>query len=249
LKICGDFKGHKNGFPNFNSELLPDSSEEIHSSTMTIATRIQSPTFLRPEILPSTKNIKSSLKTKPSGTERRRVLFKETVSVRPITHIDDMSEERIHAVWYDKKDFEDIKKGIVSTVRLMMSCQEGNGDSSSSVIDNEEHCSRGLEYRTRDGASARRENKWNALNAVLDEQDRQKELGIQNEKLLSQIYITENRRSRLNALQLGIQDENAAKAAHFSDHSCQRSNEMMDLSNDSECSDADMDYCNVYQES
>jgi hypothetical protein len=212
---------------------------------MTIATRIQSPTFLRPDSITTTKNIKSSLKSKPSGTQRRRVLFKETVSVRPITHIDDMSDERIQAVWYDKKDFEDIKKGIVGTVRLMMSCQEGDGESSC-VIDNEEHCSRGLEYRTREGASARRENKWNALNAVLDEQDRQKELGIQNEKLLCQIYVTENRRSRLHALQLGIQDETAAKAIYSS---CQGSDDMMDLSNDSECSDADMDYCNVYQAS
>jgi hypothetical protein len=82
------------------------------------------------------------------------------------------------------------------------------------MIDNDKYCSRGLECRTRKGASVRRANRWNALDAVFVEQDRQRDLGIRNEKLLCQIYVAETCRSRLKALTLGIQDEKAAIAIH-----------------------------------
>ena len=96
-------------------------------------------------------------------------------------------------------------------VRLLMMTHGDN-----TMIDNEEHCSRGLEYRTREGAAARRANKWNAREAVLNEQHRQRELEIRNEKLLCQIYVAENCHSRLNALKLGIEDEKAAMAIYYS---------------------------------
>jgi hypothetical protein len=197
-----------------------------------ICTRIQSPKLLREDSLVNSasekSNGKSCLISNCARTTQRRhvVAFKGTVSVRPITHVKDMPQEMIRTIWYDKKDFEQIKKGFAPTVRIMSQIDPN--------IDDEEHCSRGLEYRTRVGANARREQKWNALNAVLDEQDRQREMGICNTDLLCQIYLTENLLSRLNALQLGKQDEEAARIVYC--HS--RSNEMIiDLSDDSRDSD------------
>jgi hypothetical protein len=78
----------------------------------------------------------------------------------------------------------------------------------------EQHCFRGLEYRTREGELERRRNKWNALNAVLDEQDRQRSLGICNDKLLRQIYQTESKMCQQQAIQLGKTDEFVAKEVY-----------------------------------
>jgi hypothetical protein len=173
------------------------------------STRYQPPQLLQPECTLNSTTDKSNVKSSdPVGNvpRRRVVLFKETVSVRPITHMKDMSQEMIRRIWYDKKDFEKIKKGFAPTVRIMSHVDP--------KVDDDEHCSRGLEYRTRVGANARRELKWNALNAVLDEQDRQRAMGINNSDLLCQAYVAENRLSRLNALKLGIQDEDAAKIVY-----------------------------------
>jgi hypothetical protein len=209
-----------------------------------ISTRNQLPKFLQPDSIITTtekSNIKSSLTIlNSSRTEQRRrnVAFKDTVSVRPITHVKDLSEEMIRTIWYNKKDFEDMKKSFASTVRIMSQIDPN--------IDNEEHCSRGLEYRTRVGANARRENKWNALNAVLDEQDRQQEMGVSNEKLLCQLYVTDNCICRLKALKLGIQDEKIAKTIYLESKESPNE-EMTDMSSNSESSDDVMDYCQAYQ--
>ena len=176
---------------------------------MTISIQILQPTLLRPEKTSISKNIESSLTSDSTKVLRRQVRFRDTVSVRPIKHIDDMSNEQVVNTWYGNNDFKENKKGLLQTVRMLMMTHVDN-----TIIDNDEYCSRGLEYRTREGAAARRANKWNALDAVLNEQHRQRELGIRNEKLLCQIYISENCHCRLNALKLGIEDEKAAMALY-----------------------------------
>ena len=197
---------------------------------MPVASRLPQHKFLQPEGLTNAESVKHSIKSAPKAVERRRVHFKETVSVRPITHVDNIPEEEIAAIWFCKKDFEDIKRSFATTLRLI-SYGEFKGD-------DEEHCSRGLEFRTRAGALQRRDNKWNALNAVLDEQDRQKELGINNDKLLSQIYITENRHCRQAAFKLGLCDQDEAQSLHRTP--IVDDDEMVDISDES---DEEMDYC------
>ena len=179
---------------------------------MTISIQIQQPTLLRPEKTSTSKIIESSLTSDSTQVLRRQVRFRDTVSVRLIKHIDDMSNKQVFDAWYGNKDFKKIKKVLLQMVRLLMMTHGDN-----TMIDKEEHCSRGLEYRTREGAAARRVNKWNALDAVLEEQIRQRVLGIRNEKLLCQIYVAENCHSRLNALKLGIEDEKAAMAIYYSE--------------------------------
>jgi hypothetical protein len=177
------------------------------------------------------------MKSNASKPERRHVLFKDNVSVRPITHMNEMPLDYTRAVWYEKKDFIEIKQRIALTLRIMSHGGQPN-------IDTEEHCSRGLEYRTKDGASVRRENKFNALNAVLDEQDRQRELRIHNDALLCQIYVLENRFSRLTALRLGIRDEEVARGIYLE----QELQRMLDISCHSGYTDTKMEYSDEYQE-
>ena len=201
---------------------------------MPVASRLPQHKFLQPEGLTFAESVKLSLKSVSKPVERRRVTFKETVSVRPITHVDNIPEEEIAAVWFCKKDFEEMKRSFANTLRLI-AYGEFRGD-------NEDHCARGLEFRTRAGALERRENKWNALNAVLDEQDRQKELGINNDKLLSQIYITENRHCRQAASKLALRDEEEAMTLHQTP--IDDDEEMVDNYDDS---DEEMDYCEGFK--
>jgi hypothetical protein len=200
---------------------------------MPVANRFPQHKLLQPEGLTNAESAKLSNKHAPKPIERRRVHFKETVSVRPITHVDNIPTDEVAAVWFCKKDFEDMKKSFATTLRLI-AYGELKGDDS-------EHCARGLEFRTRVGALARRENKWNALNAVLDEQDRQRELGISNDKLLSQIYITENRLCRQSALELARRDEVEARQFHIT--TAVDDDVMADSSSES---DEEMDYCQEY---
>jgi hypothetical protein len=177
------------------------------------------------------------MKSLPRKPERRHVLFRDNVSVRPITHMNEMSMDHIRAIWYEKKDFVEMKKQMAVTLRIMSHGGQPN-------IDTEEHCSRGLENRTKEGALVRRENKCNALNAVLDEQDRQRELRIQNDALICQIYALENHLSQLRALRFGIRDEEVARGIYL-ENELQR---MLDISCHSSFTDSEMEYCDDYQE-
>jgi len=64
-----------------------------------------------------------------------------------------------------------------------------------SFEESEEHTFRGLEHKLRDGFRQRRENKFNALNAVLEEQDRQYTRGSHEPEKIATAY----RRVSLNA--------------------------------------------------
>lgn len=200
---------------------------------MPVANRFPQHKLLQPEGLTTAESVKRSSTPAPKPIERRCVHFKETVSVRPIPHVDNIPADEVAAVWFCKKDFEDMKKSFATTLRLI-----AYGEFKA---DDAEHCARGLEFRTRAGALARRENKWNALNAVLDEQDRQRELGINNDKLLSQIYITENRLCRQSALELGRQDEEEAR-----EYVVTPVVEDVVMADSSSESDEEMDYCEEY---
>jgi hypothetical protein len=204
---------------------------------MTSASGIEKHRRSRVNTLATIEKQKSSDNCSFRKRENRRVHFKTMVSVRPILHVDDMSEERIHAIWLNEKDMEDIRNSLSETLKLM-SVREPK-------IDNESHFYRGLEIRTRKGERERAMNKSNALNAVLDEQDRQRSMGIHNEKLLGQIYTTECRVAKSHAYRLGITDELLAK--RIQDESSCIWSEVLDFSNRSQSSDEAMDYCEAYR--
>ena len=167
----------------------------------------------------------------PAKKERKRVSFKPSVSVRPIRHVNDIPEEELKEAWYNRREFDAMKKAFARTVKMI----------SHGVYpgDDENHCARGLEYRVRVGALARRENKSNGLEAVLDEQDRQMHHGVVDDELIREAFVRENIQCRLSALQSGIRDQEEARFIH---------QEAEEYSNDDLGEDSmDMDYCEVYQ--
>lgn len=78
--------------------------------------------------------------------------------------------------------------------------------------ESEEHCPRGLEYRTPMGSQKRQANKWAAIEAVLDEQLRQQVEGISDDEHLSQVYKQATPHCQQEALERGLADaESVAK--------------------------------------
>lgn len=187
----------------------------------------------QPQLLQSesiqTSVVKGAFKTIHSKP-RRRVHFKESVSVRPITHVNNMSDDDIRNGWFTKGEFVQMKRSMAVTVK-MLSAGIYQGD-------DDEHCARGLEYRTRVGNNKRKENKVNALDAVLDEQDRQHACGVLDDEGLRQVFLNTNLHCRLAALEKGVQDQEVARFLQLDSQ-----DDEDDLVDESSSSDDDMDYC------
>lgn len=82
--------------------------------------------------------------------------------------------------------------------------------------DSLEHCTRGLEYRTPEGSQKRQNNKWNAVEAVLDEQNRQREESINDDETLSSVYRSVAFQCQKEALERGLADAEEASGVEKS---------------------------------
>lgn len=147
----------------------------------------------------SSSEMRTSAKVKP---QRKSLRFaEENNEVYEITHLDDIPEEEVAQIWYDAQEYAEIKSAYQLTI-FMMEAGE--------TLDSEEHTSRGLEYRTQEGAWARYENKRDAYNAVLDEQDRQWQRDEDDYDEIARIYLEHSAKCAEAAAQRGKEDEKAA---------------------------------------
>jgi hypothetical protein len=128
----------------------------------------------------------------------KQVRFSEDFKTLEITHLDDMPEEDVNATWYTSKEYSEIKSSYQVTIFMMESGE---------TLNDAEHTSRGLEYRTQEGAWARYENKRDAYNAVLDEQDRQWKVDKDDETKIRQIYLKHSTKCADAAVVRALQDE------------------------------------------
>ena len=128
----------------------------------------------------------------------RSVHFAPTARVRQVTK---MTKDQAKDIWFVSDDFVKMKKTFAPTVQRMM-----DGSLTEEESKGEDHCTRGLEYRTRDGARRRMKNKYNGLSAVLHEQDRQIFEEIQDPEQLAQVYREANFKCMQEAIALGQQD-------------------------------------------
>eukprot|EP00542_Grammatophora_oceanica_P016069 CAMPEP_0194042438 /NCGR_PEP_ID=MMETSP0009_2-20130614/14209_1 /TAXON_ID=210454 /ORGANISM="Grammatophora oceanica, Strain CCMP 410" /LENGTH=254 /DNA_ID=CAMNT_0038686281 /DNA_START=139 /DNA_END=903 /DNA_ORIENTATION=+ len=161
--------------------------------------------------------------SRPQRRIRRNVTFNEEVYVQETKHINDMDDDEVDSIWYAREDYKQMKMNYMVTVRIMMSGRgipQGNSD----------HCSRGLEYRTRDGARRRQMNKLNAITAVLDEQERQRIIGIESAIALMNVYVRTNVHCREASHKMGVKD---ARDADYS--------EVLELMQDMHMDDVSMD--------
>ena len=138
-------------------------------------------------------------------TEPKRKLRFSLASnqIFPIQHIDDMEEADVLATWYEKKDYDVIKSKIIPVIRKMMKKED--------IPETDKETVRGLEYRTRQGALRRQHNKLEAITAVLEEQQRQKNFDDNNDENLRKAYRSACSHCQDEAHELALKDEGFVK--------------------------------------
>jgi hypothetical protein len=127
---------------------------------------------------------RSSLKSRCRITEPVRFACDECVvyNVERWGEFDDdvdQEKKRINPIWYTRDEYDIIKARNSLIVKMM---KTGNFDES------RDHSFRGLEHKLRAGFKQRRSNKFAALNAVLEEQDRQVSHGINDQGIIAEAY-------------------------------------------------------------
>ena len=134
----------------------------------------------------------------------KSLAFAQENEVFEIPHINDFTDEDVAATWYDAEDYAAIKADYQCVIFMMESGEriDDNNDD-----DNEEHTTRGLEYRTQQGAWNRYENKRDAYNAVLDEQDRHWKKDIDDPEAIRRVYVEQVAKCQKAAEERAAQDE------------------------------------------
>jgi hypothetical protein len=140
---------------------------------------------------------------------RRRQRFSlEFNQYFPVVHIDDMDEADIHETWYEKRDYNAIKKSIISLLR-----KHAKGEK---ITETSKQTLRGLETRTREGDLLRKYHKLAAITAVMSEQMRQWHEGEQDDELLAKVCRDVSSHCQEKSHILALQDETDIKSVSAS---------------------------------
>lgn len=131
------------------------------------------------------------------GARRRHSLTFGDNNVYEIDRADDASHDDI---WYTKEEYEIIKARNRVLVKMKRSGKFEESD---------EHSFRGLEHKLKDGNEQRKTYKFDALNAVLEEQDRQYNRGLKDAEDIARRYRETARSAQETAIVLALKDAEA----------------------------------------
>lgn len=124
----------------------------------------------------------STSKPQQECLHRNGVHFAEgLVTVHEVIHRQDYSKAEVDACWYSKRDYKSFKKASIKTLQLWRTGDLPAGG-------NSEHCLRGLECRTREGAQQRKQVREATRSALLTEIQRQLFEGVQDAEALADVY-------------------------------------------------------------
>jgi hypothetical protein len=111
--------------------------------------------------------------------------------------------EEIKATWYKDEEYTKIRNQCLKQIKKLE-----NGK----VFTKDKKClSRGLESQTRLATISKTLNRKNALDAVLDEQDDQRRLGVVDEEAIAQRYHQGTSSCQLWASTVGLRDQREAE--------------------------------------
>jgi len=134
---------------------------------------------------------------------KRSVTFSHKKHIKKIPHLNNLSDQIIDDCWWSPEDYEEFKASFQYLVFMM--------DSGEEKVENDEETTRGLEFRTQEGAWERFEHKRDAYNAVLDEQDRQWNRNADDPQKISELYEEVCAQCQTAACGRGSGDENDIK--------------------------------------
>lgn len=131
------------------------------------------------------------------GSRIRLVSFdKEARVMGHVVTREEMSPDDIFNTWYTKDDFKEMKKQYLPIVKKL---------AKKLPLDEGEEA-RGLEHKTPRGCKSRQNNRFQAMDAVLDEQERQWEMERKDADYIAQIYRQSSAHCQMNAYLLAQKD-------------------------------------------
>lgn len=156
----------------------------------------------------------SNEKKKNDSTNKSRstsIRFSPKVNVRKFR--DTVTATEAKDVWYDQNDYDSFRNDTKECIRLVQT-------RSTNLLDDTIYCSRGAECRTTDRLKARSSARTKALNAVMDEQERQWDSStesssttfVYDDEAIAQLYYRCTLASRRQAQLVGLSDAQAAAA-------------------------------------
>lgn len=139
-------------------------------------------------------------------TRERRVRFHGRVQFKTIRHVADFSDEEIQEGWYRKKDFMRMSEEVSEIAQLVAQGKESQNGEELSI--------RGLEHLVEeDVADYRAEKMIASIDAVLDEQDEQRDEDINDPEVIAKIYTEIVAPLQREAYLVGLRDAKEAALA------------------------------------
>jgi hypothetical protein len=136
------------------------------------------------------------------GQRKRLVSFDAdciSIVVGEVPSRSDLTEEDFKNIWYSKDDFKVMKKEYIPIVKKI---------AKKLPLDDDEE-PRGLEHKTPRGCKLRQQNRFQAMDAVLFEQERQWERDRKDDNYIAQIYRQSSAHCQMNAYLIGQKDADA----------------------------------------
>jgi hypothetical protein len=144
---------------------------------------------------------------------RRSISFFPNVAVNTIIHVDEFTDEERRELWYQKDEYKEMKKQLRIGVQTFL-------DKRPQLIEDDEFVLRGLEYMIPANAKIKRRNKCYSLCAVLDEQDRQDQVGTHDPEKIARGYRGIATHCLLTAQNRARGDARFARAYTAEDRAC-----------------------------
>ena len=129
------------------------------------------------------------------------VRFSSSVEAFPILSNEHYTSEERKACWYQDEEYRKIRYECVKEIKKI---QRGE------VLKNIKYCSRGLEAHTKVVHALKNQNRRDAFDAVLSEQQKQVRLGVVDEHAIAQKYQQIASSCQMWAHTLGLRDQREA---------------------------------------
>jgi hypothetical protein len=143
----------------------------------------------------------------PAGNPRE-VAFSSTVKVQLIPHFADYSKDEVASLWLTANDWDEIIKDCKETMRRMMMMKMMTITPTANLPrDDQAHCSRGLEIKSKNGPNQRHVKRDRARKALLKAQEFQQREGICDPLYLAELYASCTAACQDEAFQQGLADQ------------------------------------------
>jgi hypothetical protein len=157
--------------------------------------------------LPTASNSSRSTQTEESNVSRRKVSFYARVRIKRVPNRKDLGRDLIEDVWYSRSEFKDIRKECFSTIKLMKSLNLEE----EYLEEDDDYCTRGLEYKTDQAYKERQKNKMDIRTLVIEEQEYQFLSEMNDPQWIAQLAQEQSRECIKIAITAAEKDERAAK--------------------------------------